>query len=574
MGYLTIQSEPLALTHAAVLDMANGQWRRGHTVHVRDGRIEGIEPDGPLRPGYRAVDCSDKYIVPGLIDTHIHWEGWMGEILLMNGITTALDPGSMFPMHWMQAQKEGLSDGRILGPRLLIAGAMFHGAERPEQGRFLFADWHPLITEPGQAAAAAEKLVETEGVDCLKAYNFLSLESIGELAAVARNAGIPSLGHISVSGKEAARRGLRGLAHGTGLIESVVPQDLLAKADPIALGTIKTTRPPFFEWFNHADDSLIDEALDVFGENGTFIEPDMIHTGGRGGGARVTEYEVEDSAFFQNPAVGYVPEVFRAEILGYRRIGEWETSSPDVVASAQRGMERLWGILAEHHRRGGKLLTASGLGHVIPGLSMHRELQLMVDIGLSPLDALRGATTVAAEFLRQSDDVGSIDPGKRADLLILDEDPLEDISRTRGIAQIVQHGRLVDMGYHAWYQNPIPQPVQEFTFGRSRPRITALQPPALPVGKRATLEVAGQWFAPHSVIEIDGRRIPTEFVDNAHLTAEIGPEALPAPGLYEIRVRRPQPVEHGDLSDAAEFVVSFGPADADAAPQQEEEKHA
>ncbi|MEU6646169.1 amidohydrolase family protein [Saccharomonospora sp. NPDC046836] len=559
MGYLSPPGERLALTHASVLDLAEGRWLDDRVVHIASGRIESVVAAGEVERGVRVVDCTGKYVIPGLIDTHIHWEGWMGEILLVNGTTTALDPGSMFPLHWMQAQKEGLADGRILGPRLLIAGAMFHGAATEEQGRGLFADWHPLITGPGQAAKAAARLVEEEGVDCLKAYNFLTLDAIEELATVAREAGIPSMGHISVSGVDAARRGLRGLAHATGMIESTVPRSILDRADQLALQTIKTTRPPYFAWFDQADDDLVDKALDVLIECGTFLEPDMIHTGGRGGGPRVLEYEVEDSAFLQNPAVGYIPEAVRAEILGYRRIGEWEQAGPEELGAAQRGLMRLWGILAEFHRRGGKLLAASGLGHVIPGLSIHRELQLMVDIGLSPLDALRGATSVAAEFLGQSDDVGSVVPGQRADLVVLDGDPLRDIRHTRSIAHVVQHGRLVDVEYHAWYQNPIPEPPQEFTFARSRPRIDVLTPPALPAGSAAVLEVTGDWFAPHSVVELNGLRVPTEFVSRRELRARIEPRSVPVPGLYDVRVRRPQPVEHGDLSEPGHLVVSFGP---------------
>src|SRR6266496_490716 len=282
MSYATDGKRPVALVDATVITGNVEDPTPNRTVLVDDGRITAINPASEAVPArYEQVDCRGKFVIPGLIENHTHWEGWMGELLLVNGVTTILDTGALYPIHWMLAQREGLSDGRIFGPRLRIAGPLIHGARTEAEGARNFPSWCPSASTPAEAREAALANVE-QGVDLLKAYILLDLDSIEAIAKVADEAGLPSLGHISVSAAEAAKRGLRGLAHGSGLIQAVVPQDKLAEVDPVALKRLPTLGPEWCNWFNFADDRLIDETLDTFIACGTYLEPDLIHTGLRG----------------------------------------------------------------------------------------------------------------------------------------------------------------------------------------------------------------------------------------------------------------------------------------------------
>lgn len=556
MGYTTSSRDTLVIRSIVVIDGTGREPTGPMTVVIADGRIVAIQPDEVQTPsGAIEVDGTGRVLMPGLIETHAHYEDWMGETLLLNGVTTILDAAAVYPLPWTFAQQAGSRDGRIFGPRVLIAGPAIHGASTAAQGASNYPRWAPLATQPGQARTAARALV-ADGVDCLKAYMFLTPESIAEIAEVADEAGIPSLGHISVSARAAARSGLRAIAHGSGLIQDVVPPEILARHDPLSVQLTRTLTPDWPNWFNLADDGLVDETIAELVELGTFLEPDMIHTGGRGGGLRAAEYDIEDREFFDDPRKEYIPAAFRAETTRYRTLYGWTALNADELARARDGLARLWAIYAEFHRRGGRLLIASGQGHLLPGVSMHRELELAVDIGLTPLEAIHAATGRAAEYLRKPE-IGVIAEGKLADLVILDGDPLEDIRATRSVAQVIQHGRLVEMEYHPWHANPIASPPREFNFGRGTPVIDELQPPASPAGDAVELTVVGRFFAPHSRVEIDGSPVPTRFVDEHHLVAAVPASVVAAAHLARVVVVRPEPTEVRPVSDPAYWVITF-----------------
>lgn len=567
MPYKTDGSRPLALVDASVITGNLEERRAGTTVLIRGGRIADLLPASDGVPdGYEKIDCTGKFVIPGLIENHVHWESWMGELFLVHGVTSVLDTSTLFPMHWMNAQREGLSDGRIFGPRLRIAGPLIHGARTKAEGLQNYPTWFPSVETPEEARAAAWSVVE-QGVDLLKAYTLLDLDAIEAIATVASEAGLPSLGHISENAAEAAKRGITGLAHGSGLIQAVVPPDKLAEIDPLALKRLSTLGPEWPTWFTFADDDLIDATIDTFIECGTYLEPDLIHTGLRGGGARFAEYEVEDIELLQDQRLAYVPAHFKAEVLGFRRLNRWTAVSAEQYDAATAGMDRMVGIFAEFARRGGRLVVASGLAHVAPGISMHREMQIMVDAGVTPLTALRGATAIAAAFQGILDDVGTVEIGKRADLVVLDRDPLADIANTRAISHVIQHGRQVVLDYHPWHENPIPNPPHEFVFARIRPRIDGIVPPAVPYGLSTRLTLTGAGFAPHSVARVGGIGVPTEVVDyeTANITVDGG--AISRPGLFDVTIERPEPMELENISEAHHLVVSFG--DGDGGPHAE-----
>lgn len=561
MPYLTDGKRPLALVDATVISGHIEEPRSNVTVLIDHGHITALIPSSePVPDFYEQIDCAGKFVIPGLIENHIHWESWMGELFLVHGVTSVLDTGALFPIHWMHAQREGLADGRIFGPRLRIAGPLIHGAVTEEEGARNFPAWSPAVSTAEQARAAAWSIVEQD-VDLLKAYILLDLDAIEAIASVATEAGLPSLGHISESAAEAAKRGLRGLAHGSGLIQAVVPSEKLAAVDPIALKRLSTLGPEWCTWFNFADDDLIDRTLDTFIECGTYLEPDLIHTGLRGAGERYPEYEIEDVELLQDQRLAYVPQHFKAEVLGFRRLNRWTTVSSEKYDKAVSGMNRMVGIFAEFARRGGRLVTASGLAHVAPGISMHREMQIMVDAGVSPLTALRGATAIAAEFQGILEEVGTVDVGKRADLVVLAANPLDDIANTRSIAHVIQHGRQVELDYHPWHANPIQNPPHEFTFARIRPRVDKITPPSIPYGRRVSLTLDGAGFGPHSVVRIDGVPVPTTVDDYGRATVTVEPTVIPRPGLYEVTLQRPEPIELEGTSEPHHLVVAFGDGD-------------
>ena len=170
----------------------------------------------------------------------------------------------------------------------------------------------------------------------------------------------------------------------------------------------------------------------------------------------------------------------------------------------------------------------------VPGLSMHQELELIVESGVSPLVALQAATINPASLMRMTDRLGTVEPGKVGDLVILDENPLENIRNTRKIWRVISRGRVLDGEYHPDFKNPIPKtdPEQSSHFFPS-PRIKSASPITLVEGEADPIvKVQGTGFIPYSFILWNGHKLKTDFISEDELQARIPPELLKA-GAYQ-----------------------------------------
>ncbi len=172
---------------------------------------------------------------------------------------------------------------------------------------------------------------------------------------------------------------------------------------------------------------------------------------------------------------------------------------------------------------------------------MHQELELLVDAGVSTLQALQAATVNPAELMRMQDRLGTLEEGKVGDVLILDANPLEDIRNTRKIAQVISRGRVLDGKYHADFKNPIPfNGWEQSSHFFPSPRIQWASPEALVEGAQgATLTVHGTGFIPYSFVRFNGQNLKTSFIDRLQLTAEV-PANLLRPGTYAVTVENPE----------------------------------
>lgn len=190
----------------------------------------------------------------------------------------------------------------------------------------------------------------------------------------------------------------------------------------------------------------------------------------------------------------------------------------------------------------------------------------MVDSGLTPMQAIQGATMYAAEYIRADKDLGSVAVGKLADIVVLKQNPLENIRNSRTIDTVIQGGRVLPTGYHRDYVNPIPRvtrvgvgtnaaggPPGE---GAIAPQVTSVSPVEATEGSsNATLTVKGRGFTPASVVFFERSPIDTTFVSGTELKAVIPPQDLGRVGSYLIRVWTPKP--GGGTSDALAFFVKY-----------------
>jgi hypothetical protein len=211
----------------------------------------------------------------------------------------------------------------------------------------------------------------------------------------------------------------------------------------------------FLMYHAYMDMTQVDDLVRLLVEQNVGIEFEQVNTAGRW----VPEYRetwlVEDNRLLQDPNLHYIPQANRDRILYYEPYDQLSDRQRDLV---REGYEKRQDFIGRFARAGGKVLAGCDTASfVLPGVCIHRELELLVEAGLTSMQAIQAATRNNFEFL-QEEDLGTLRPGKTADLIILREDPLADIRNTRTIDLVIQDGKVVDTRYHADFVNPIPNP--------------------------------------------------------------------------------------------------------------------
>jgi Amidohydrolase family len=223
--------------------------------------------------------------------------------------------------------------------------------------------------------------------------------------------------------------------------------------------------------------------------------------------------------------------------------------------------------LAEFIRRfvkaGGKIHTGSDPKSVLPASGVHTEMEMLVDMGLRPMEALLAATRNPAEMIGKENELGAIKPGSFADLVVVDGNPLQDITKTRNIKMVFKEGTMLKLGYNREFRNPIPRPFPD----RPAAEIDDIFPkvisqPDAPV----TLKVTGDNFLRTAVVTLDGKPLrtktemksggyPENFERARELTATIDPKSLQRPGTYKVNVVHDG--MGGSVSNSVYLVVKF-----------------
>ena len=390
--------------------------RAAQTVVVCDGKIAAIGPraDTPAPSQARVVEGRGKFLMPGLIDMHTHL---MREedltLYLARGVTTVRNMwGTPLHLEW----RERIKQGELLGPSIITAGPIID-AEPPIHDGSL-----GLSSE----ADADEALVlhRRLGYDFLKVYSRVPAAAFTRLLAGAKRAGFVVAGHVPrpVGLVEAANGGQRTLEHLDAFLEALQRDDSPAKG----LWDSASRRKKL----DYLDETRLPELARLLQQRHVAVCPT------RSVSDQLAPPD-ELRARLQRPDVRYVPEADRAI---------WQPTEPD---AAELEANARWLALQERVIRAlvnGKvqLLVGTDPGNpfVVPGFSLHDELAHLVRLGQPPREVLREATLDAAEVLGRRAELGPIAVGRRADLLLLDADPEEDIGNTRKIAGVMSGGRF------------------------------------------------------------------------------------------------------------------------------------
>ena len=418
----------VAITHVTLIDGTGAAAQPDMTVVVRGDRIVEIRKSARkiVSRGTILVDGRGKYLIPGLIDSHVHLDE-TGEsslaLFVANGVTGVRDMGGDFAK--LQAWRKRIADGALVGPRIKTAGLILE-SERFLQilpkvdellGVKLAARVLPSrigVSTPEQARQAVNRLAEM-GVDFVKFRTVASREVFQAIAEESKKRGLAFTGHEAevVNLAEASNAGQRSVEH--------LPLLSLAKASEGARAATFRT----------------------LAVNGTWVDATLVAAAGyRGVPDEKTLAVIEDKTNTIDPRRTYVTQ----ELLEFWRI--------QVLAKQVEGpldwpklLHQGFADLRAMHGMGVKIVagTDAAAPNVYPGFSLHEELELLVkEGGLTPMEAIQSATLEPARMMGLEKDLGTVAPGKVADLVLLDADPLQDIRNTKQIAAVMMGGRILN----------------------------------------------------------------------------------------------------------------------------------
>ncbi len=427
-------AQDLAVRDVHVVDVEAGAVVPDQTVVIADGQIVAVGPDAPVPDGVDVVDGRGRYLMPGLWDMHAHFRHPVAPTIILpqlvaSGVTGVREMGSECEnesdpvcLDQMLAWREQIEAGTLVGPRLI------------ELSSFpLNPPWDYKVTED-QARGIVREL-HGRGVDLIKTYYRLSPEALGWVADEAEALGIYAAGHLplAMTTAEAAEAGVRSVEHARDLLFDCFPGSAAFRAEA------RSQNPPpdvMRAMVEDHDPAVCEATFRVMVDHGVAYVPTHV--------TRRMDAFADDPAFRDDPRRRYLPAVVW---------DSWQADADRMVAldpspegrEVVRRFHRLGLDLTRRaHEAGVTVLlgTDGGDTYSFFGTSAHDELDLLVEAGLSPAEALAAATIRPAEFVGLADAFGTVDVGKHADLVLLGADPLADIRHARQVEAVIVGGRL------------------------------------------------------------------------------------------------------------------------------------
>ncbi len=420
---------PIVIEHVTVIDTTGGPVRPGMTVEIEGGRITRVGRGSTAKAtgAARVIDGTGKFLIPGLWDMHVHtffgdWVPGGREVTLplfiANGVTGVRDMGS--DLDAILGARQDVARGTLLGPRLIVSGPMLDGPKSQFPASISLA-----TPEDGRRAVT---MLKGRGVDFIKIQSYVPREAYFAIAEECRKQKIVFVGHVpdAIRASEASSAGQKSFEHLIGVFEgSSTAEDALLK------GPKGPAR--FLATYDVAKEASL---IALLAKNVTWQCPTLYWERG--------QWLVDAIDVTKDPDARYAPTSWRDKSWPKFKKGILKDLDTDPLAVREKFVEHELAIVRRLHRAGVPFLagtdTPAGV-NVLPGVSLHRELERFVDAGYTPLEALQTATINPARFLDKSRDLGTVEKGKIADLVLLDANPLDDIRNTRRISAVVANGR-------------------------------------------------------------------------------------------------------------------------------------
>ena len=426
-----------AFVNVTVIDGTDGPARANQTVVVTGGRIAALGDAKTVKVprGATTIDGTAKFLIPGLWDMHYHADNDTANqrrFMAMNVANGVVGVRDMFGSPSIVALRRRIESGEVVGTRMVLGSAIFDGPKPYWPGSV-------VVGADSEASAAVAK-AKAGGAEFIKVYMLLPPPAFFGILRAAKAQGLDVAGHVpyAVDPGMASDSGMRTMEHGYDVMFAIATNAPALQRRAAALLT--ADRLAGFgvynrlvaEAFNKYDSAAAARLFAKFKANGTWQVPTLAVMTGIG---RIYEADYsKDSAF------RYMPASVQ-KIWGTMRtfFPNWKQADWDALKAPAPGYFRMVGDM---NRAGVRILAGTDTPNpgTYPGFTLHHELELLVQAGLTPLQALQAATRNAADFLRASDSLGTVAPGKVADLVLLDANPLEAIGNTQRIAGVMLRG--------------------------------------------------------------------------------------------------------------------------------------
>jgi cytosine/adenosine deaminase-related metal-dependent hydrolase len=437
-----LPAQTLIIQRATVIDLASPKPLKDVDVVVSGGRILAVGKKIKIPPGAQIINARGKFLIPGLWDMHMHLglPDAFFPMLVANGITGVREMFSGIPLPQIQQWRARSDVPRIVasgfldGPLMLTAGVIPPGA---------------IAVSTADQARYAVRLLAAGGYDFLKVYNDLPREAYFAIAQEARAIGIPFAGHVpeAVSPLEAAQAGQLSQEHLINILLACSTNEDALRAERIRvmnddqISSDARLRilgfPDPADFVNTYSKDKADTLFAAFVSNGIWQTPTL---------ALLHGFAYGDD-LLKDPSFHYMPESWR-KTAHPRDKSYMQDLSPEqfdaLVVRIRALLDRHKILVRDMHRAGVEFLAGTDTSltnPVIPGVGLHQELALLVESGFTPLEALATATRNPARYFGALNQIGTIEPGKFADLVLLDADPLADIHNTRKIQAVTMRGR-------------------------------------------------------------------------------------------------------------------------------------
>jgi imidazolonepropionase-like amidohydrolase len=389
---LPLAAASIAVQDVTLIDIASGTGRPHMTVVIDDGKVSrvGLASTIQLPATTHIVPGKGKFLMPGLWDMHVHlyYKQYL-PLFVAFGITGVQDMGSEFSK--VSAWRDEIEKGTAIGPRIITSGPPVDGGSSDDPKLPML-----VARTADQARVAFDQLYKMD-VDFIKVLSRLPREAYFALAEQARHWDLRMVGHVpsNVTAQEAVEARQKSLEHMFGITKSVATEQEAAKFFQRCTLTGTRVSPTLVLWLR------------------------MSH--------------IDDTKLMSDPQLQMIPSSIRET---------WADVSDDASLKIQiwRIYRLVW--LAKQAKTEILAGTDTGDPYVIPGVALHDELEQLVEAGLTPREALEAATLAPARFFETEKEMGAIEKGKLADMVLLNGDPLNDIRNVRKVEAVFTHGRL------------------------------------------------------------------------------------------------------------------------------------